>query len=175
MEDKKMIPGFEGYCVTSDGTVWTRWTRGGRGHVLGDRWQIKQPDASNPKGHLRVQLYNGRGFKRFLVHRLVLTLFVGPCPDGMEGCHTDGNSKNNHISNLRWDTPVNNWADRKRHGRGGEGIKQPQAKLDDYAVKVIRRARKRGIKLKVLAARFGVSIAKVSQVALGQNWRHIDG
>lgn len=52
----------------------------------------------------------------FLVHRLVLAAFVGPCPSGMEGCHNDGNPLNNSVDNLRWDTHRNNEADKRRHG-----------------------------------------------------------
>lgn len=51
-----------------------------------------------------------------LVHRAVLLAFVGSCPEGMEGCHNDGDMYNNVLSNLRWDTPKNNRADVIRHG-----------------------------------------------------------
>lgn len=50
------------------------------------------------------------------VHRLVLEAFKGKCPDGMEGCHNDGNSLNNNLSNLRWDTHLNNMKDSEKHG-----------------------------------------------------------
>lgn len=50
------------------------------------------------------------------VHRLVLEAWVGPCPDGCEGCHNDGDGANNVVSNLRWDTRRNNQLDRRRHG-----------------------------------------------------------
>lgn len=52
------------------------------------------------------------------VHRLVLEAFVGPRPPGQHGCHHDGDPTNNHLSNLRWDTPKSNTADMVRHGRG---------------------------------------------------------
>lgn len=169
------VAGFPAYRVGSDGTVSSCWSRGGRRRVLTDKWHIKVPDVGD-KGHLRVELRDESGtVAKFMVHRLVLEAFVGPCPAGMEGCHGDGDPTNNRITNLRWDTPENNWADRKRHGRGCEGTKSSQAKLDDEAVQVIRDERARGVPLKNLAARFGVSMAKISQVALGQNWRHVNG
>lgn len=56
---------------------------------------------------------NGRVSR--MVHRLVLEAFVGPCPPGMECCHFDGDSTNNHLSNLRWDTHSSNQFDRVRH------------------------------------------------------------
>ncbi|QOV97160.1 HNH endonuclease [Rhodococcus pyridinivorans] len=50
------------------------------------------------------------------VHRLVLEAFTGPCPDGMVGCHNDGDTTNNRLDNLRWDTPGANNRDKRTHG-----------------------------------------------------------
>lgn len=50
------------------------------------------------------------------VHRLVLEAFVGPCPDGTVGCHNDGDTTNNSVGNLRWDTPGANNRDKRTHG-----------------------------------------------------------
>ena len=71
----------------------------------------------NKLGYWRVNL-SVKGIRRDAqnVHRLVLEAFTGPCPVGMEGCHGDGDRSNNHINNLRWDTPVSNMADRSNHG-----------------------------------------------------------
>ena len=49
------------------------------------------------------------------VHRLVLEAFVGPCPEGMECCHWDDNPTNNALTNLRWDTTIENARDRFRN------------------------------------------------------------
>lgn len=54
---------------------------------------------------------------RCAVHVLVLEEFVGLCPPGMESCHGDGDTQNNWLTNLRWDTPTNNNADKIKHGR----------------------------------------------------------
>lgn len=54
--------------------------------------------------------------KRHTVSRLVLAAFVGPQPDGMEGCHNDGNPGNNRRGNLRWDTRSSNTKDAVEHG-----------------------------------------------------------
>lgn len=60
----------------------------------------------------------GRKSKPRLVHALVLEAFVGPRPQAhMQGCHGDGNKLNNHVSNLRWDTPLGNAADNIRLNR----------------------------------------------------------
>jgi len=67
-------------------------------------------------GHRSVRLYKSGSGSNKLVHRLVLEAFVGPCPEGMQGCHNDGDCTNNHVSNLRWDTPLENNLDKIRHG-----------------------------------------------------------
>lgn len=64
-------------------------------------------------GHQFIVLGRGNGF---CVHALVLTAFKGPCPEGMECCHGDGDPANNHIDNLRWDTRLANVHDMMRHG-----------------------------------------------------------
>lgn len=67
-------------------------------------------------GRLSVVL-NREGRRRTrLIHQLVLEAFVGPRPNGMEGCHNDGICTNNVWTNLRWDTRAGNAADTKRHG-----------------------------------------------------------
>jgi hypothetical protein len=50
------------------------------------------------------------------VHILVLNAFTGPCPPGMEGCHSNGDATNNRLDNLRWDTHISNVQDSIRHG-----------------------------------------------------------
>jgi hypothetical protein len=49
------------------------------------------------------------------VHQLVLEAHVGPCPEGMQGCHRDDDPDNNDLANLRWDYPPANLADRRRN------------------------------------------------------------
>jgi hypothetical protein len=107
----KPIPGFEGlYDVSNTGKVQSYRIRGMRtkpllipvltlSQVLRGKYYV-------------VSLGRGGGrIKRYGVHRLVLEAFIGPCPEGMECCHNDGNPKNNSIDNLRWDTHINNVKD----------------------------------------------------------------
>lgn len=78
-------------------------------------------------GHLYVNLCKpGVSSRTKSVHRLVLTAFVGPCPEGMECCHNNGVHSDNRLVNLRWDTRSANMNDRFRHGWIG-----PRATRDD--------------------------------------------
>ena len=106
------------YEVSSHGRVRSldriTFGRAGSTRVTRGRVRAQCPD---PRGYLYVMLSAGGVKKRFAVHRLVATAFYGPCPDGMECCHNDGVSSNNHVDNLRWDTKVANEIDRRRHGK----------------------------------------------------------
>lgn len=74
--------------------------------------------AQRPNVHGRLIVSFHRDYARWTeaIHRLVLTAFVGVCPEGMEGCHNNGNCADNRLTNLRWDTHLNNLLDKVRHG-----------------------------------------------------------
>lgn len=72
-------------------------------------------------GYYHIDL--GRDGVRWLVHRLVLTAFVGVAPPGAECCHNDGNRANNRLENLRWDTHTANMYDKQRHGTDHQVVK----------------------------------------------------
>lgn len=83
----------------------------------GRHWPGRIRALGNTGKYKTVPLYiEGRQTPK-IVHRLVLESFVGPCPDGMEACHNDGNPHNNRLDNLRWDTHTENMYDVVRHGR----------------------------------------------------------
>jgi hypothetical protein len=67
--------------------------------------------------YLGISLCRDGVKSRFLIHRLVLETFVGPCPLGMECCHFNDDKHDNRLTNLRWDTPSANQYDKVRNGR----------------------------------------------------------
>ncbi|ALA06154.1 HNH endonuclease [Mycobacterium phage Target] len=70
-----------------------------------------------PMGYHAVVLKKDGVKYRKRIHVLVLETFVGPRPEGMVACHSDGNLDNNHVSNLRWDSQSANMQDVIRHGK----------------------------------------------------------
>lgn len=76
------------------------------------------------KNHFSVYMRGGGKGRHRFVHRLVLTAFVGPCPEGFEGCHNDGDPSNNRLDNLRWDSQSGNVLDTVRHGTHRQTKKQ---------------------------------------------------
>jgi hypothetical protein len=172
------IPGFPGYRVGNDGSVWSQWKRvgtpGKRGtmFILGNAWRQLKPTAQR-SGHLRVALYPGA--IRRLVHHLVLEAFIGPRPEGMECCHfPDRNPANNQIDNLRWDTPTANGNDAARHGTRARGETQGAAKLTSESVLAIRADHATGLfSQRQLAQKYGVDQTNIGQIVRRKSWRHI--
>lgn len=117
MEIWKDIPGKEGrYQASNLGHIRSlpRVEHRRHGHGGTAEWRYKGKMLSiRPKGcgHLNVTI-DGR---TYLVHRLVLTTFVGPPGPGQECLHIDGNPVNNCVENLRWGTRFENKADERRH------------------------------------------------------------
>lgn len=69
-------------------------------------------------GYSHVTLRVGDKLKRIAVHKLVLTAFHGCAPTARhQSAHGDGDPSNNRDDNLRWATPKENQADRRKHGR----------------------------------------------------------
>lgn len=111
------VVGYPQYLVGDDGTVisTTREIADGRGNKRTIKGRKLKPVPTG-LGYLGVNLLTDGIQKRHLIHRLVLTSFRGACPPGMEACHNDGIRTNNHLENLRWDTPSSNAKDRIKHG-----------------------------------------------------------
>lgn len=166
------VPGFETQFEISDhGRVRSldRVMSNGR-RIKGRMISTK---AGNSRGHRTVRLSTISGQKWFGVHRLVLMAYVGPCPDGYQGCHNDGNPGNNHVSNLRWDTPANNTADKYIHGTIIYGENNNLAKLNSESVRRIRSLHAEGCLGKHIAAEFGITPANVSLILRGKTWSHL--
>lgn len=113
------IPGYADYEVSDQGRVRSldRVVPYVDGRMRRCRGRLLKLSPNNDNGpHLVVALGHDKQFKGHLVHRLVLLAFVGPCPDGMEGCHNNGDSLDNRLTNLRWDNRSGNMLDAVRHG-----------------------------------------------------------
>ena len=119
------------------------------------------------RGHRGICFHRDGISKRMLVHRLVLTAFVGPCPDGMECRHLDGNPGNNHLENLKWGTRLENCADRTLHGCDGRKLTDTQA-LKIRALYSTGRHKQTSI-----AEMYGVSGPTVSGIVTRKRYNHL--
>lgn len=115
METWVPVSGFEGeYEVSDQGRVRSLARLDRRGYLQSGRL-LKPMRNNRHSNHRRVVLSKDGKRTDKLVHRLVLETFIGPCPEGHEACHNDGNPSNNVLSNLRWGTKKSNALDREEH------------------------------------------------------------
>jgi hypothetical protein len=91
----------------------------------------------------------------------------------MQGCHGNGNPADCRLENLRWDTPKNNHADRKKHGTSSEGSRNPAAKLTEADVVMIRTLLAEGLRQTDIANRFGVGKGVINHISAGRSWVHV--
>jgi hypothetical protein len=123
--------------------------------------------------YLAIRLHrDGKRFS-FHIHRLVLCVFKGTCPDGLQACHNDGNKYNPCLTNLRWDTPKNNQADRIKHGNPPKGEGNPNSKLTLEDVINIKNLFSTGLTRKAIAQKYGVCASAIGRIISGKAWLHI--
>lgn len=170
------IPGWPGYRVGDDGSVWSCLGRGGvRVRRLTSHWRLMRP-YTNEKGYQSVILISPEGSSRRLkVHRLVLEAFVGPCPEGMECRHfPDNNRSNNRLENLSWATHQRNVDDRESHGTNLRGESAARSKLTEAQVREIReRYAEGGVSTRKLGTEYGVTGQMIHDIVARRCWKHI--
>ena len=174
MEVWKTIPGYEGhYKASSFGRIRsnTRRCSTGRGAFRTIKGKILKP-FKNCDGYFAVNFtLNGR--KQWLIAHLILLTFVGPCPEGMESCHNDGNKINDRPKNLRWDTHFNNIQDRAKHGTVPRGSRVKFSKLTRFDVVKIKLAFAKDNfhgKTKRIAEQFNVNKTTIGDIRAGKSW-----
>jgi len=123
-------------------------------------------------------------------HRVAYALTHGPIPEGLLVCHTCDNRLCVNPDHLFLGTPAENSRDmvaKGRQARAGDngsythpesrlrGEQNTAHKLTADAVREIRRLHaQRALNGKELAARFGVSGTRVSQIVRRLSWQHLE-
>ncbi len=136
--------------------------------------QYRKPTMSRKCGYFWVNLVIGGKLKAFFVHGLVLEVFGGPRPDGMQVCHNDGDKLNNFVSNLRWGTARDNALDRVKHGTAPVGERNPKAKLKKEDIPEIFRLYREGLGKDEIASRYGVTWQNVNAILKRWTWKSVD-
>lgn len=172
MEEWRDIVGYIGYYQVSNlGRVRSRDRVVPHSHTGAQaRKGVLLGLAPNRHGRLQIRLHRDGGGQVCRVHRLVAAAFHGPCPAGMECCHNDGDKLNNHASNLRWDTPEANRADRTAHGVN-QGERGGAAKLTRGQVVEIRQALTTSSRC--LARQYGVARSTIRDIRARKTWSHL--
>lgn len=169
MEEWKAVIGYEGvYEVSSEGNVKRiRPASGTRPN------KILRPTPLDAAGRMKVVLSIGSKLRNYRVHRLVMASFVGPCPDGMEVNHKNGNPSDNRLSNLEYTTPKENSLHAKRILFRGVCEDHYHARLTNESVRQIRRQLAVGRTQKSLAKEYGVSRATIGDIKGERTWKSL--
>ncbi len=177
--EAREIPGYPGYAVTSDGRVWSipRVVPCAYGATRNKPGKWLCLDRTFDGYHV-AWLWAGNKRISRRVHRLVLEAFVGPCPEGMECCHNNGDPSDNRLENLRWDTRKSNISDAIRHGTHNclrmYGKSNRNAKLTDVDVRMIIYMSRTGeFMQKEIAEFYGIDTCTVSDILHKRTWLSI--
>lgn len=115
----KDVVGYEGLYQVSDlGQVRSlNYNKTGKVKVLSP--------AINNRGYCHVILCKDRKKKDFLVHRLVVTAFIGPIAKGRQVNHKNENKLDNRLSNLEVVTAKENTNHGTRNERIAKALSRP--------------------------------------------------
>ncbi len=175
----RSIPGFPGYRIGDDGTLWSEWGTAslGKGHgtkTIRRSGEWKRIGTCKSHGYYQASLRReGGGFSLIRLHVLLMRVFCGERPDGMHIRHLNGDPSDNRLVNLVYGTASENRADSRRHGTEVVGEKHGNAKLKDEDVRTVRKLLSEGRTHQNIADIYGVSCTLITRISLGQARRFV--
>lgn len=158
------------YEVSSHGRV--RRSTPGPGTYPG---YVLAPVLNKRTNMLQGLMHDDGRRKAFRVHRLVAKAFIGPCPDGHEVNHIDGDRTNNHVENLEYVTRAENMRHAVRTGLIARGEKAARVRFTRRDVRKMRDMRRDGALLREIAEKFDTPTAQAWKIVTGQQWAHVPG
>lgn len=167
-ENWKPIPGYEGrYWVSDKGRIYSN----------GKRKMIMNPSVTRD-GYLSVQLFCDGQYRHMKVHRAVALAFIEN-PDNKETVnHKDCNKTNNAVENLEWSTRSEQEVHAYKNGKKTNfprliGTGNYSHKLDEDAVRDIRKRSAEGESPTKLAREYGVCRDSIYNVVNGYYWKDV--
>lgn len=119
-----VVAGYSGrYEVSNFGRVRSFNRKGPKGFLNSEPKILKANITKHGYADHTLFLPGGKRTRKS-VARLVLEAFVGPCPDGLEAAHLDGDRLNNNADNLAWKTHLENIRDKYDHGTMFYGVRR---------------------------------------------------
>lgn len=124
--------------------------------------------STTPKGYARVNLLG----KVHMWHRIIALTFIDNLNNLSQINHKDGNKLNNNVNNLEWCDNKYNRSHAVYNRLHAFGSKIGEAKLIESDINPIRKLLKT-LKIKDIAAMYGVSNTTISDIKHGRTWKHV--
>ena len=165
------IEGREGYFVSKDGRVFSQWVNKGR-HGLVRGSELKELRSSLSMGRYKAIKF-GRKSEWKSVHRIVYETFVGEIEEGKLIRHLNDDPTDNRVENLAQGTQKENMEDALKNGKLKLGEDNPNSKLSNTDIRVIRDIKRDYPKIpnRVIADSFSVSRRTVDKILKKEIWR----
>lgn len=167
-ENWKPIPVALNYEVSDFGNVRSKLKKGNHRNKVGQEWRLLS--QSSDRGYRSVSLPVAGHYRRQFVHRLVLLSFIGPCPDGMEVAHLNGNPSDNRLENLKYCSHKDNESHKKAHGTCPIGESNGQSVMQGWQVAEIKYLASKSVPQGKIASLFDISHKLVSAILTGSGW-----
>jgi hypothetical protein len=171
-EEWRQVPGSPWYEVSNLGRARSIdrviTYRDGRSQFWPGKILTPSPNAD---GYPKIAL-SGRTRN---LHVLVALAFIGPCPEGREINHKDGNKLNAAADNLEYVSHQENIDHAGASGlqRRALGEASGNCKLTEQRVREIRALKASGRGVTRIARDMGVGLSCVRHVLSGRTWRHV--
>jgi len=163
----KAIPEFPGYEVSNHGRV--------RSHKRKRVRILKPGPAGSRRQYRAVHLFqDGKGYSRRIAP-LVALAFWGPCPNGLEVCHNDGDPTNDCLDNLRYGTHKSNMEDASRQTEWPSGEANGNSLYTDGFAKQLRKEFASGISTPNLAQKHNLPRQHVTNIVYGKIYKNAGG
>lgn len=165
--NRKRVDGFPHYWIYEDGSLYSEHT-----HKFLMPFKIGRKEYP----YLAYKLCLGGVEKTEQVHRLVANAFI-PNPDNLATVnHKDGDTFNNHVSNLEWMTQQENKASAFRYGISEAwwiGDKHSRSTFTNEEVIAICEAFQNGVKPVQMAKSTTLLYQKLFRIYNRDNWKSI--
>lgn len=175
-EEWRDVPGYEGYYQVSNKgrvkSVERMVPRGNHTYPVQERILMTPPSSL---GYPMVNLSKNSSGRTCFVHHLVMSAFVGPCPDGCNVNHIDGDTTHNDFRNLEYVSyKEHDTHTREVLGHDMRGEMHGQSKLTRPQVVEIKRRLAAGERAYLLAREFGVSKSTIGDIKNNRTWSWLD-
>mgnify|MGYP002814111959 CR=1 FL=1 len=156
----------ENYHISSLGRLRRRTSA--RGAVVGKILKFR-PDKD---GYLRFKVYSPWSRYVLRIHREVAHAFLGPCPEGKEVNHQDGDKTNNRVTNLEYVTQQENLAHATRNGLKAKGEQNGYSKYTEKEIRIMK-SMAMTMRPSEVADCLGLPRTTVWGVVSGKAWKHV--